>query len=328
MKKNKEKEPMNMTRPDKSIIHQFSFMKFFMASLLNLFFAMILMISDSSFAYASETPSSKDKSGFKPSYLVSCAEVMRMQRDREEVYLIDVRSADEFAEFSIPESMNMPLYSLSLKKYLRNAAIIIISKGYERKELISACEELSQKGFRPMILNGGLNAWKMAGGSLSGTYSEPEDLMTIDSSALFREMDSDGQIIICISCDEKSLPDLKKTLPKAFFIGQSKDQASGVEAIINKKRSGNLQRIVLVGDNIKEVRKLMEKMKTNRDFVFFGLSGGHQAILAQAENRMKILSPESERMVSTKACAPCEAKRLKMEEEAAGKIARTEQNKD
>lgn len=294
----------------------------FLAIFMCLFVASISIGAEEK-AVAPDTVINKPASSF----LISAVEAIKMQKDGSHVYFVDVRNAEEFGTYSIPGSMNMPLHAIESKSYLKTAPIIIVSKGFEKQIYTSACEKLSSKGFNSKVMDGGLKAWKQFGGELCGNYSDLDALSMVDSGALFNELSAPDQSIIYLSDKEKAPSDYKKLLPGASFVNSSKNTESSISSIIKKNRTGNIHRVVLIADQPKDSLRIRNKMSGMRDVLFFELDGGMNSVRSYAENRAKIQNPDSVKTVTTKDCAPCEAKRRKMEEEAARKQAGAEVKK-
>lgn len=97
----------------------------------------------------------------KPTYKnISPTELMAMVEGVEDVYLLDVRSAEEYAQFHIAGSHLLPLFTVSLRHQEIPAGkpIAVICRSGARSGM--ACEQLIQLGHKNLMnLNGGLIAW-------------------------------------------------------------------------------------------------------------------------------------------------------------------------
>lgn len=85
-----------------------------------------------------------------------------------EVVLIDVRSAEEYASGHITGSRLLPLPTISTRynEIPKETPVVITCRSGARSR--SACEQLSKLGFTNLSnLQGGVMAWKRAGLSLS-----------------------------------------------------------------------------------------------------------------------------------------------------------------
>ncbi|MBI4809429.1 MAG: rhodanese-like domain-containing protein [Nitrosomonadales bacterium] len=88
------------------------------------------------------------------------------ERQAQGELILDVREADDYKEFHIPTSMNMPFGRLSsqlaeLEPY-RNKTIMVIDHAEQRAP--RALEQLQKAGFtRVLVVKGGMAEWKAAG---------------------------------------------------------------------------------------------------------------------------------------------------------------------
>lgn len=82
--------------------------------------------------------------------------------------LIDVRSASAYRKYRIPGSLNIPLYAIRVKPYLKAHEIILLDSGPQLKKLLSGCRQLKAGGFKVHVLYGGIVGWRAAGGEIEG----------------------------------------------------------------------------------------------------------------------------------------------------------------
>jgi rhodanese-related sulfurtransferase len=78
--------------------------------------------------------------------------------------IVDVRSLNEFNQFRIPNSLNLPAHSVKSKPFLKSKPLILLNKGFSSYELDILCDNLKQAGFpKVMVLDGGMVAWSKKG---------------------------------------------------------------------------------------------------------------------------------------------------------------------
>lgn len=97
---------------------------------------------------------------------IKAGELRAMIERGEKVVLIDVRTPEEHAEAHIPGSVLMPLDTLEGVTSLPEGGrhIIYCRSG---KRSLRAIDILSANGFKGLVdLEGGINAWKAAGGAV------------------------------------------------------------------------------------------------------------------------------------------------------------------
>ena len=101
----------------------------------------------------------------------------REARERIEAgaLLVDIRSPDEFRREHVPGSLNIPQQVLATTP-LPARALIFTCRSGGRTAACSA-EIARTAGEEALILNGGLAAWKAAGGAIRIDRQQPIDLM-------------------------------------------------------------------------------------------------------------------------------------------------------
>ena len=78
----------------------------------------------------------------------------------ENVRLLDVREADEFAILSIPEAFNLPLsgFPESMTRLDKHKEYYVIDASGDRSD--KACGYLVEAGFYAVKVEGGMEAWQ------------------------------------------------------------------------------------------------------------------------------------------------------------------------
>ena len=146
--------------------------------------------------------------------LVSAKEVIESVNSGTSVLMVDVRAKADFEKSWIPNSINMPLYEVRTKRFLKDRPFVLVDYGYRPRLLLDECKALRSQGFRNVsILTEGLNAWFRSDGELDGT-AQPDDEI---SAAEFHAALSAGHAI-------------------PIYIGPENDPSGGMEAIANVHR--------------------------------------------------------------------------------------------
>jgi rhodanese-related sulfurtransferase len=125
--------------------------------------------------------------------------VLEKLKERQEIILIDVRNVGEFEKFRIPGSVNIPLFAVKTKTFLKPKPLVLINEGHSYKHLIEECAILSEAGFRVSILNGGLYQWRRKGGPLEGDVFAQRDLNEISPQTFFVGKSNENWIVIDVS---------------------------------------------------------------------------------------------------------------------------------
>jgi rhodanese-related sulfurtransferase len=90
----------------------------------------------------------------------------RLERDRDNVILSDVRNPEEYQREHIPGAINIPLEKLAdqARKFKKSQRIIVYGETHSDEASNQAAELLEGMGFRKVSdFDGGVHAWKQAG---------------------------------------------------------------------------------------------------------------------------------------------------------------------
>jgi rhodanese-related sulfurtransferase len=127
---------------------------------------------------------------------ISVESVLQKVKEKQELILIDVRNSKEFGKFRIPGSVNIPLFAIKTKTFLKPKPLVLINEGNTYKQLIHECTILSESGFTVSILNGGLNQWRQKDGLLEGDVFAQRELNQVALQAFFAAQSSENWIVI------------------------------------------------------------------------------------------------------------------------------------
>ncbi|NJL60103.1 MAG: rhodanese-like domain-containing protein [Desulfobacteraceae bacterium] len=163
---------------------------------------------------------------------------MKKLGENQDIILIDTRNKTEFEKFRIPDSINVPLFALKTKDFLKPKSLILINEGYHQAQLRKTCKELNSAGFRASFIYGGLNAWKENGGQIEGDPFAQKELDKITPLDFFAEKDGENRIVIDVSSSENK--NIRSLLPGSLQIPYLKDENSFVSAI--RRRIGQNQK--------------------------------------------------------------------------------------
>lgn len=184
-----------------------------------------------------------------PELSVSWEAVLKMKKEGKDVVFIDTRLETEFKKFHIPNSLNIPLFAVKTKDFLKPADLILINEGYNYSQLEQECLNLRKAGFKAWIFNGGLNYWKEKAGALEGNAFAQEDLNKIPPEAFFLEKNYEGWIMINVDgahdLDINNLIQGAKNSPNDPFhfiliFNKAGNQYEKIEEAINKNGIANV----------------------------------------------------------------------------------------
>lgn len=235
------------------------------------------------------------------SFAVSVDSVVQDIKRKRDVSLIDVRGRHEFDAVHIPGSINIPLYSIKTKPFLKTGRLVLVGNGHLYGPLADECEKLAEKGFHASILWGGLNAWKQKGLDLEGDVFEAEKINLISPRDFHLEKDYQGNTCILISGGKNK--DYGKDYPCFTHIEKLED-----DSIKSLAGSGDKQQLRLIfignedGEGYDQYKELVEKSGLSN--VFF-LSGGLKGYKKFLEKLSLSLRSRESRLQLSDRCVPC-----------------------
>lgn len=151
-----------------------------------------------------------------PSLSISVETVLQKIKTRQKMVLVDVRDKEAFERLRIPGSLNIPLYVIKAKPFLRLSPLVVVNEGFRYSQLEKECKKLRNAGFTVSILNGGLNSWGQKGGLLEGDLLALRACKAISPRIFFQEKDYENWIILDVSREKK--PESQYLMPYALHI--------------------------------------------------------------------------------------------------------------
>ncbi|MCP4672578.1 MAG: rhodanese-like domain-containing protein [Desulfobacula sp.] len=261
---------------------------------------------------AKETPQKYDSS-----LMISPATIMQKLKQKERLFLVDIRHEKEFSAFKIPGSINIPLSFIKTKQFLKTKPVILIHRAMAYSEIISRVNELKKKGFNIKILQGGLWAWKHKGGVLVGDPFLPDNLNKISAKTFFMEKDNEEWMIFN-ACSKPSKNQLK-LIPHAIDTSQSKNKIPQLvqslfsgKAVLKKQtkiaKNNPLMAVIIFNETGKDYESLEHQINKAYGHKIFYLKGGLEAYQKFLNYKMLASKPKSERTKKIGQCEPCNEK--------------------
>lgn len=217
--------------------------------------------------------------------------------------LVDVRRKRDFERLHIPGSINIPLFAVKTKTYLKSAPVVLVNEGLDYTELETECRRLGQRGFKVSILDGGLPAWKRGGGQLTGDLFAMESMTTVSSQVFFRAKDFENTRVIDISPTRSDAS--TRLIPYAEHIPIENESEESIPELkrLNRKNKP-FQTIVILNDTGRQYEKA-EKILDRMGIDAFYLKGGVAAYQKYVEGLMLSWKPRDSRMKTVGSCKPC-----------------------
>ncbi len=218
-----------------------------------------------------------------PALHISVESVMRKLRGKKEIILIDVRESKEFKKFSIPGSINIPLFAIKTKAFLKNKPLALVNEGYNSAKLEQECKRLRDFGFEIWIMTGGLNFWRQKGGPIVGDVFAQKELNKISPRSFFGERNFDDWLVIDAS--ESRKPETRQLMPGGMhisFLPDSTRFASKLKKTADKHKSNAFLFVLIFNEDGRQYEKI-EKIvdQTGIKNVFYLKDGlnGYEAFL-------------------------------------------------
>ena len=244
-----------------------------------------------------------------PSLSISADAVLYKIRQNQKFTLVDVRSSEDFERLHIPGSVNIPLYALKTKTYLKSALVVLVNEGFRYGELENECRRLAERGFQMSILDGGLPAWQRKGGQLVGDLFALDEMKTVSSQVFFREKDYQNTVVVDISPTQNEAS--KQLFPYAKHI-QVLDNSNGSYPELRRliKKNKPFQSLVIfnaTGEYYEKTEKILNQMGIDT----FHLQGGVAGYQKYLEGLLLSWKPRDSRMKTVSNCKPCGSKEKK-----------------
>lgn len=103
------------------------------------------------------------------SLYVDADEAARLVKNPELALWVDVRDEAAFSAAHIPGALNIPLYAVKTKAFLRNKKVVLVGYGFEGSQLEAEATKLKNLGFDTRIWYGGVRGWQRWGGKIEGS---------------------------------------------------------------------------------------------------------------------------------------------------------------
>ena len=237
-------------------------------------------------------------------FLAVSVDAVRYKIKRNEPFaLVDIRTKQAFERLHIPGSINLPLYGVKTKTYLKTAPVVLVNEGFYTTELHNECRRLAASGFKVSILDGGLLAWRQKGGGLSGDLLGLSQMKAVSPRAVMQAKDYQNTEVIDISATRSAAS--RRLFPYAKHIPLAKGSNSSIAELQKlKKQKRPFQAIVMVSET-GELYQKAEKMMHRMGIAAFYLEGGVAGYRKYLDNLLLSWKPHGNRMKTVGDCRPC-----------------------
>lgn len=225
---------------------------------------------------------------------------------KENIMLVDVRTVMDFEKLRIPGSMNIPLYLIKTKPFLKNQTVILVNEGYAYTELESERTRLKKLGFdKVFILEGGLNAWSKSQQTLDGDPFEIEKTSEVPPKVFFLERHWDNWTFVDVSAP--GFKNGESLIPEAIripFSGNTDNFMALLRDTLDQSQHNAGSPVLFFDQNGEQYAALKHLVKKNDvKMVFFLESGleGYNSFL----NKQALLRQPIKMKSGVEACKSC-----------------------
>ncbi len=201
------------------------------------------------------------------------------------ITIIDVRDPAAFEKLHIPGALNVPLFAVKTKSFLKAGPIVLVNEGFHLTPLETECRALREKGFNAAALIGGLVAWDAAKGPLDGDRLYLSEARMVSANVFQQEKNRSDLLVIDAS------------------------KWSQVKDILSTQKPQHQPTLLYTqnGAGYENIHYGIEKVGAGPVFYLAGGMAGYKAF----QNSLAMsLRPQDERMQSISACPSCKKKAL------------------
>lgn len=218
--------------------------------------------------------------------------------------LVDVRAEDDFRQYRIPGSINLPLFAVKTKPFLKGKDILLINEGDSYPLLEQACREIRQAGIKASIVQGGLNTWRASGHELEGDLIAAR-VNRLCAARVFEAVVLDRWVILNIA--DTDAAKVARLFPEALAVPYSpKGFAFGykVKGKLSPYQDPSYC-ILLVDEQTDNYAKVEGVLREAGYKNVYCLEGGRKAYEAELMKQAAAWRGDANRTVTVKKCQSC-----------------------
>ncbi len=241
-----------------------------------------------------------------PSLAISVEAVLYKLKRNQPFTLVDVRRREDFERLYIPGSINIALYAVKTKSYLKSVPVVLVNEGLCYAALENECQRLLERGYKVSILDGGLPAWKRRGGQVVGDLFALDDMKTVLPRVFFRAKDYVNTLVLDISSQPSEASGRLIPYAKHYPVLDTSD-GSLLHLRRLLKKNKPFQSIVIFNETGEHYEKA-EKIMITAGIEAFYLLGGAADYQKYLDGLLLSWNPRDSRMKTVGNCKPCGAK--------------------
>jgi rhodanese-related sulfurtransferase len=260
-----------------------------------------------SFHFNADTSSITESS---QSLYISAKSLLNELSKNQDIVMVDVRDIRDFERFHIPDSINIPLYTIKTKGFLKDKRLVLINNGFNLNSLKEKGEALVSKGYSIKILYGGLLAWQKAGGNIISDSKSINDINLISSQELYSEISKDSGNIIVINLTNPSENKTSIDLPGKtdVLVKDKREIPVMVSDLINKKRANPYMNLLITNKDGSDYETINQALSGVGEINIFYLKGGVQSYQSFVNQKAMLQDRKKIGVEKQNECSTCSRK--------------------
>ena len=238
------------------------------------------------------------------SFLVSAESVLQKIKRKQKIILVDIRKPGEFERISIPGSINIPLYFIKSKAFLKLKPLVLVNTGYPHSQMEKECKSLRSKGFNVAVLTGGILSWHRKGGQLKGDLFALNGYNQISPRSFFQEKDYANQMVLDVS--KKHTEASKQLIPTATHMPFFNNLNLGdlLAAAVNKADIKYFLIFNENGDHYEKIEKTLQKKGLENTFYLTGGLNAYEIYLQHLVLSRQFRDSRIQKIDKCRTCGP------------------------
>lgn len=239
----------------------------------------------------------------------SAADLLQNRPTLRDVFLVDVRPGASFSRVRIPRSVNIPLFAVKSKTFLRDKDVVIVNDGFQASILEQECQALLAGGMKSVrVLEGGIVSWAAAGGPLEGDAAALQELRMVEPGVFDLEK---AQAALFTIVTDISAETARALIPEARhvpFDPGGEDFLARLGATLRDAGVGESSAVLVVDGNGSTYARLQglfrdKKFQAANPANFYFLAGGLEGYRTHRKRQVALI--KGMERVGTGGCPDC-----------------------